>query len=95
MAELFHLQYYIHIGIHKTGSTAIQHFLHHNHDALLNHGILYPKVGLHGTGHHEIAWAAMRRDTAFCNGFMREFARQALHCYAYRIVLSSEEFEFI
>jgi hypothetical protein len=95
MAELFHLQYYIHIGIHKTGSTAIQHFLHHNHDALLNHGILYPKVGLHGTGHHEIAWAAMRGDTASCNGFMREIAQQALHCNASKIVLSSEEFEFI
>ncbi len=32
----------LHIGIHKTGSTAIQSFLYLNHDEILKHGYYYP-----------------------------------------------------
>lgn len=35
---------YIHIGLHKTGTTAIQYFLHNNRKALLRMGICYPDV---------------------------------------------------
>jgi len=35
---------YIHPGIHKTGTTSIQHYLSLNRDVLLNYGIYYPIV---------------------------------------------------
>jgi glycosyltransferase involved in cell wall biosynthesis len=35
---------YIHIGLHKTGTTAIQTFLCYNRNILLNKGIYYPEV---------------------------------------------------
>ena len=37
---------YLHIGLPKTGTTAIQHFLRDNNTALEKHGICYPDLGL-------------------------------------------------
>ncbi len=37
-------QIYIHIGMHKTGTTSLQRFLYNNHDALLRHGLHYPRL---------------------------------------------------
>ncbi len=37
---------YLHIGLPKTGTTAIQHFLRNNNDVLKEHGICYPDFGL-------------------------------------------------
>lgn len=39
-----------HIGPPKTGSSAIQHFLHAKRDELKNHGIFYPKHGVDKNG---------------------------------------------
>ena len=36
---------YLHIGLHKTGSTSIQHYLFDNRAALLKHGWYYPCEG--------------------------------------------------
>jgi ubiquinone/menaquinone biosynthesis C-methylase UbiE len=48
----------LHIGWHKTGSTAIQQFLHANRDAILKRtGILYPLSGIHTVAHHLAAWS--------------------------------------
>lgn len=53
---------YLHIGLHKTGTTAIQRYAFENREKLLkDHGILYPRSGLpekekHGhEGHHKLA----------------------------------------
>jgi len=49
----------IHIGAHKTGSTAIQKFFYLYHDFYLkNFQILYPtsKEIIHAFGHHYITW---------------------------------------
>jgi len=35
---------YLHIGIHKTGTTSIQMALHAHRDELLNAGVLYPSL---------------------------------------------------
>lgn len=37
---------YFHFGLHKTGTTHIQHQLAANRDVLRQHGILFPKTGL-------------------------------------------------
>jgi len=50
----------IHIGTHKTGSTAIQLFLWRNRDELLKNGITYPESGAPSFsrfGQHLIAWS--------------------------------------
>lgn len=36
---------YLHFGMHKTGSTSIQHYLFDNRTALLKHGLYYPCEG--------------------------------------------------
>jgi len=36
----------LHVGIHKTGTSAIQAFCKENRNALIEHGILYPSTGL-------------------------------------------------
>jgi hypothetical protein len=52
-------QLFIHIGLHKTGTTAIQKFLRINRPALLSAGYLYPgRPWSHA--HHAIGW--------MCNG---------------------------
>jgi len=45
----------LHIGSHKTGSTAIQRSLRDATDLLLERGILYPRTGRSGVGHAQLA----------------------------------------
>lgn len=42
----------IHIGYHKTGTSAIQWFCSKNRGCLLDQGIDYTEIGLYQTGHH-------------------------------------------
>lgn len=44
---------YLHVGMHKTGTTTIQHFLYHNRKALSSNGVLYPSKHTYGFAHHE------------------------------------------
>jgi len=44
----------LHIGTHKTGSTALQRFLHINDEALKAHGCLYPTTYRNGKWHDQI-----------------------------------------
>jgi len=45
----------LHIGTHKTGTTAVQGSLGEASDALLSRGVLYPRSGRRGVGHVELA----------------------------------------
>lgn len=54
----------IHIGMHKTGTTSIQHALDANYASLRSRRILYPKAGRVRNGeimsrHHPLAWSLM------------------------------------
>lgn len=58
----------IHIGLHKTGTSSIQKFLHVNHEALLEKGVLYPHAGRQrndntkeSTSHLFLAWSTVGR----------------------------------
>jgi hypothetical protein len=48
--------FYIHIGIPKTGSTALQLFFDENREALREAFALYPKAAIRAGGHHDIAF---------------------------------------
>jgi len=66
----------LHIGMHKTGSTAIQFFANLNRERLHHRGILYPLAGQPEAdnipGHHRFAWAALGKDTLAVFDELRE-----------------------
>ncbi len=89
------MNFFIHIGTHKTGSTALQHFLLINRAKLQEHGFLYPETGLKDAGHHKIAWASRSKDTfPQLNKLMQLVRGEANKLKCPNIILSSEEFEF-
>ena len=47
---------YVHCGLHKTGTSAIQAAFHQNRPRLREHGLLYPATGDEHPGHHNLAW---------------------------------------
>lgn len=68
---------YIHIGAPKTGTTAIQHHLLANREILARKfGVLYPRGGLLGAGHHIIGAAVFPERSYRLKGVSREEALQ-------------------
>jgi hypothetical protein len=91
---------FLHIGTHKTGTTAIQRFLDRNRRVLARHGVCYPQFGSFAS--HPLAWAMgfsgkrvsdrqRKKLRARCE---RVFQRQisAAMKRGHNVVLSSEAF---
>ncbi|NDY91935.1 hypothetical protein [Ideonella livida] len=56
--------YILHIGRHKSGTSALQHFLHSNSEKLAQAGYAYPKTGRgKKVAHHQLAGALKGRST--------------------------------
>jgi hypothetical protein len=89
----------VHVGTHKTGSTAIQHFLAQNEIALAEAGMYVPRTGrlaahAEGCGHHNIALELTenrRYDPSL--GSLTQLAAELTTCGYSRACISSEEFE--
>ena len=88
----------LHVGLHKTGTTAVQFFLHNAMDRLFGAGVLYPLAGRSArvlSGHHNIAWQ-LAGDTRFdarygtVDSLAEEVAR-----FAGDAVVSSEDFAYV
>ena len=47
---------HLHIGLPKTGTTALQYFLDKNRDALQREGFLFPKIAWHHHSQHKLAF---------------------------------------
>ena len=80
----------LHIGTNKTGTSAIQSFLHHNPQLLSEHGILYPRTG-RGSDHGHHLLAEVLRDSperAFEYGYQLKKEAQNYST----AILSSEAF---
>lgn len=78
----------VHPGLHKTGSTYLQHVLNANHAALTARGVWYqPQQGY--PAHHQAAWRILLGDPAPLLA-MAEKARTA-ECHT--LLLSSEDLE--
>ncbi len=97
------MKVYLHIGWHKTGSTAIQAFMMRNRSAILKEcGILYPVTGHSTIGHHLAAWSlqdpitsTLAKEINFSETAEVVFSRifeEAESYGATTLVLSSEEF---
>lgn len=84
---------FIHIGQHKTGSTALQRFFEYNEEPLLRHSILYPRTGrvnLEGKAmeRHMLLSLAPERDPRLLPSLHREIASSP----ADSVILSGEGF---
>lgn len=82
---------FIHAGMHKTGTTALQHFLHFNRDILAENGLYYPLAGVPDRranwGHHDIMDVLNKSaDRSLLSDLRQECVKQP------QIVLSSERF---
>lgn len=87
-------EFFIHCGLHKTGTTARQQFFARNAQALLDSGLHYPAGGTGAGGaHHNLAWQ-LARDRRFFGRFgnIESMLRQAA-AIAKDTVISSEDFE--
>lgn len=85
---------YVHIGLHKTGTSSIQAFLRKNKPALMERGWLYPRTGWTAGGHHNLAYELLgRKRFSEAAGRLSELAGEIAG--APNAVLSSEEFEFL
>ena len=74
---------YLHIGQHKTGTTAIQDFCTLNRDLLLKSGFLYPKTGIHINAQHQLSWVVKNRLPAWIKRefphFLKKTSREKLY----------------
>jgi hypothetical protein len=89
----------LHIGMHKAGSSAIQHMLWHNRDRLLEQGFCYPQLTAGQQGHHDLAWAIRasaggRTPQPVPGDVVSNLKRQLQRSDCHTAILSSEEFEF-
>ncbi len=88
------MKIFLHIGTHKTGSTALQSFLHNNRQQLLSKGVYYAETANDLTGHQSIAWMIRDGEIAQAKDFILQQLSKAQEHNCDSLVLSSEEFEF-
>jgi hypothetical protein len=85
---------YIHIGPHKTGSSAIQWFLKENRGELLKQSYFVPESGANQGGHHAIARQLCGQDVPDHQQFVAaKFARSLEETPSKAVVISSEVLE--
>lgn len=78
----------VHTGLHKTGSTYLQHIMNDNHEALLEAGIYYEKQPGY-PAHHFAAWDLLRGDASRFAAMVDEAYRRGCHT----LIFSSEDLE--
>ncbi len=84
----------LHIGVPKTGTTAVQQFLWHSRERLLRAGVSYPDIGIDSGAHH--LSSPYRPDFLVDAGFRfldtSEWLMDAAQLPAETVVMSSEFF---
>jgi hypothetical protein len=93
-----------HVGPHKTGTTAIQHFLQRHDEFLRDSGIHVPKSLSPDAGHHEIPWALLGWDLRLIGSestgisldtYFEEVLNNAISAGCTSIIFSSEDFSLL
>lgn len=89
---------YLHIGLHKTGTTYMQKVFTDNREVLRSLGVEYPELGAEYLwGHHNLAWSFMPNkplingENFSCDRFFDYLDA----CEYSRILISSEDFDFL
>ncbi|UJH74108.1 hypothetical protein L0U95_04080 [Burkholderia cenocepacia] len=86
---------FIHCGLHKTATTALQTAFSNNSEKMRSMGLLYPRTGRLSdvSGHHNIAWQ-LARDRRFNRSFgTLDRLFDEVSSFDGDVVLSSEDFE--
>ena len=90
------MQYVLHIGTNKTGTSTLQHYLGTYRDDLLKQGIWYPKVGKHPFAHHDVAQAFKEKSALAARGIDPDaILNGPANADATTVLLSSEAFHTI
>ena len=87
----------IHIGPHKTGTTAIQAAFSHSAAALRRQGVLYPKRHWRQQAHHRLAFALKGKempggDTPDLGAELEALCHTLAEAKGEKVLISSEEF---
>lgn len=80
----------VHTGLHKTGSTYLQHIMNDNHEAFLSKGVYYEKQPGY-PAHHFAAWDILRGDSSSIGRMVGAAENAGCHT----VILSSEDLEGI
>lgn len=86
-------QIFLHIGLHKTGTTAIQRFLSANRDALADTGVLYPVAGQRSDdphAQHLLAPSIARQMQVDCEEVWQKLTSEIEMSSADKVVVSTE-----
>jgi hypothetical protein len=100
---------YLHIGTHKTGTTAVQSFAKQHIDEIAKKGILYPKTGIPflnemNTGQHLLPWTQVNKISMphRWGKYLDDKARlwfdlreEVLNSSCNTVLISSEEFDVL
>ncbi|ELS02767.1 hypothetical protein Xen7305DRAFT_00024850 [Xenococcus sp. PCC 7305] len=86
---------FLHIGLHKTGTTTLQRFLLRNRSNLRNSGYLYPQIGIPGklAAQHNLGWLTInskKANPAF--GTWKEVHEEIDNSSLDNIIISAESF---
>jgi hypothetical protein len=83
---------FLHIGLHRTGTTAIQYFLADNAQRLEDAAITVANAGTPPglRGNHELAWACLPRSQS--ESCWRDLDAELARRHGKRMIVSSEEF---
>ena len=82
----------LHVGPHKTGTTALQHALFHTRPELGAHGFTYPDIGIKHQGHHSFL-TLLGRNTDSINFTAGQVTTELADVD--QIILSSEDFVYL
>lgn len=83
----------VHIGPHKTGSTAIQKYFFKHYSGLLENGVLYPHAGRHPdfpNQHWLLGHAVCTNDASYLKKFAADLATEIEAANPETVILSTE-----
>jgi hypothetical protein len=94
---------YIHIGLHKTGSTLLQRCFYNNYDKLINESFLFPRTGFLDlekkggsnfttAGHDLFVKAALSRNKRFRSTLLDSLYEEIQKTKSHTVLISAENF---
>lgn len=89
------MKIFLHIGTHKTGSTAIQNLFANNRECFIKQSLYYPEGHENWSGHHHLPWMIKRNELSELDQEISNIIERAYQFNCDKILISSEELEFI
>ncbi len=86
---------FVHCGLHKTGTTAIQNICTNHRSLLQSQGVLYPETDDIEIGHHNLAWEITGDSRFRPEAITRRKLRDQVVAFEGNVVVSSEDFESV